>query len=154
MAPLLDDSDSIDPVTRADKVGDDLGRRVGIYNLRGVNEPWPWRYESAIGKPSILALPPSVRTIIGSVLQLPGVKNTDPTSRRADLVNAGSLRPSRIYPLVKSQPPQQVLYDGKNDYFRLVVGRGVSVATYIVPLARTGTYAAMKTRVKVRAIQW
>ncbi|KAK1754836.1 hypothetical protein QBC47DRAFT_202429 [Echria macrotheca] len=155
------DSTTVPQVSDATKAGDNLGRRAGLYNLRGVNEPWPWLYSATSGKPSMLPMPPSLRAAIA--LRLPDAKNSASTAKRLDLVNAGSLRPHRIYALLKpkvvvpgSNVPQPDHYNGKTDYFRLVVGRGVSVASYICLLDATGKLQELKdvkARVKISTFE-
>ncbi|KAM0541339.1 hypothetical protein ACHAPJ_013287 [Fusarium lateritium] len=147
-----DSSSTISPVLDADPVGNDLYRKAGLYNLRGVNEPWPWRHRGI--KPSILPSAPSLRVLIGSILNTKDKKNSTNPTGSSGVINAGSLRPSRIYPLLKAQlNGQPNKYDGAADYFRLVVGRGVSVATYVVPLDQNGAIPDVKVRVKISTLE-
>ncbi|KAK2026629.1 hypothetical protein LX32DRAFT_701065 [Colletotrichum zoysiae] len=146
---LFFDSTRTDPVKGADVSGNTLYRKAGLYNLRGVNEPWPWGYQAGGPRPSPSPLVPSLSTSIGSALNAQGTRNNARTAKNLDLISAGSLRPSRIYPLLKSKTP----YKGDTDYFRLVVARGVSVAAYVVPLDQSGGVPNVDARVKISTFE-
>ncbi|KAK1995814.1 hypothetical protein LX36DRAFT_611814 [Colletotrichum falcatum] len=149
---LYHTTSSLSLVLDADLSGNDLYRKAGLYNLRGVNEPWPWRYR--VIKPSILPTAPSLLVLIGSILNAGDHKNAANAASASRLINSGSLRPSRIYPLLKTglkiQPRE---YNGGSDYFRLVVGRGVTVATYVVPLGQSGAVPNLEARIKISTLE-
>ncbi|EKJ72054.1 hypothetical protein FPSE_07796 [Fusarium pseudograminearum CS3096] len=117
-------------VPQADAVGNSLSQKVGLFNLRGVNEPWPWNFPSTGPKPPPVPLVEPLKLEINKILNAQGTKNNASTAKNLNIINSSSLHPSQIYPRLKFK----TLYKGDTDYFRLVVARGVSVATYVVPL--------------------
>ena len=121
--------------------GSSYRRRVGLYDLRGINEPWPLRNKDGnLSKPTpILPMNRSTRWFVTNLVRSGmGKRETKP-------VNDASLRPEVIFPILANQPS----FKAPVDAFRLQVGRGISVATYLVPLDVAGVALKISTSVKV-----
>ncbi|KAH6949559.1 hypothetical protein DER45DRAFT_649950 [Fusarium avenaceum] len=128
-----------DPI-KADNNGLYL-RRVGLYDLRGINEPWQL---IAYNRPSLMPMTKRSRFAIQTLLQ----------AREGDekivLLNDASLLPSAILPKLTSDPKFKVTTEN----FNLKVGRGVAVASYTVPLGlRSPTGSDINACVKIHVYQ-
>lgn len=112
-------------------------RRVGLYDLRGINEPWQL---IAYNRSSLMPMTNRSRFAIQTLLQ----------ARKGDekivLLNDASLLTSAILPKLTSDPKFEVTTEN----FNLKVGRGVAVASYTVPLGlRSPTGSDINACVKV-----
>ncbi|KAF5675141.1 hypothetical protein FDENT_9834 [Fusarium denticulatum] len=139
-------SDTSIPVPPARDIDNGLYRKVGLSNLRGVNEPYVWTYTG--NKPLPIPMPDPVLTTITTVLSKSDKRSLATSVDRARLINGGSLRPARIFPLLTGASP----YIAKDGDFRLLVGRGISVATYQVPLTSFGVTSGANAKIKISTL--
>ncbi|KAF4957096.1 hypothetical protein FGADI_3315 [Fusarium gaditjirri] len=95
-------------------------RRVGLYDLRGINEPWQL---VTYNRPSLMPMTKKSRFAIKKVLLERG------GDEKAALLNDASLLPSVILPILADKPNFKVTPES----FNLKVGRGVAVASYTLP---------------------
>ncbi|KAF5966209.1 hypothetical protein FBULB1_11755 [Fusarium bulbicola] len=139
-------SDAFKPVPPVGGLENSLYRKVGLSNLRGVNEPYVWTY--AGNKPSPIPIPDPVLNTITTLLSKSDKRNLATSADRARLINGGSLRPARIFPLLTGS----LTYIANDGDFRLVVGRDISVATYLVPLASYGVTSGANAKIKISTL--
>ncbi|KAK2470456.1 hypothetical protein H9L39_18073 [Fusarium oxysporum f. sp. albedinis] len=117
-------------------------RRVGLYDLRGINEPWQLVKEI---RPSFMPMTKKFR---------PTVKKLLVARRTADkvdaLANDASLLPAMIFPILTGDTE----FRAPPESFNLKVGRGAAVASYVVPLPlRTSAGASINVSVKIHVYE-